>query len=373
MIPIFKPYITGNEKKYLLECAETEWFSARGPFVNKFEKKLSKYIGIKYALSTSNCTVALHLALKALNIGIDDEVICPALTFISPIHMVKLAGAKPVLVDIEEDTCNMDPKKIKESITKNTKAIIVVHAFGQPAKMDEILTIAKANNLYVIEDVAEAFGATYKNNYVGSFGDISCLSFFANKMITTGEGGMVLTNNIDIFDKLVSLREYGRNKKERYLYDDIGFNYRMTNMQAALGIAQIENFDNILEIRQKQFSLYCKLPLSIKEIKIRPSHNWSKSVHWLMTIKLEKQNIRDHIIKIMRQKGIELRAMIYPVYYSKPYLSLGDIMTFPITEKVSINSLHLPSATSLTEEDIIFIIDSLKVTINEILKKGFEL
>ena len=224
VIPIFKPIIAGNEKKYLQECVETEWFSARGPFVKRFEDKLSNYIGMKYGISTSNCTVALHLALKALDIGLGDEVICPALTFISPIHMVKLSGAKPVLVDIEEDTWNIDPEKVKESITNKTKAILVIHAFGHSAKMDKILNIAKENNLYVIEDVAEALGATFEDKNLGSMGHVSCFSFFANKIITSGEGGMALTNDVGLYEKMSSLREYGRNKEKRYLYDDIGFN-----------------------------------------------------------------------------------------------------------------------------------------------------
>jgi len=189
VIPIFQPSIVGNEKKYLMECADTGWFSALGPFVKEFEEKLSNYIGAKYGIATSNCTVALHLALKALDIGSGDDVICPALTFISPIHMVKLSGANPVLVDIEEETWNLDPLKIRQSITKNTKAIIVVHQFGQSAKMDQIIQIAEENNLYIIEDVAESLGATFKNRKLGSLGQISCFSFFANKMITSGDGG----------------------------------------------------------------------------------------------------------------------------------------------------------------------------------------
>jgi perosamine synthetase len=360
MIPIFKPYVVGNEKNYLQECVDSEWFSARGPFVESFENKLSNYIGVKYAVSTSNCTMALHLALKTLEIGIGDEVICPALTFISPIHMVKLAGAQPVLVDIEEDTWNIDPDKIQQSITNKTKAIIIVHSFGYPAKMKKILEIAKENNLYVIEDVAEALGAEFENKKLGSLGHISCFSFFANKMITCGEGGMVLTNDKIFYEKMSSLREYGRSKEEKYLYDDVGYNYRMTNMQAAIGVAQLENFEKILNIRDKQFSLYYKLLSKVKNVIIRPNHSWSNSVHWLMTVMLENQNFRDPLIDKMAKMGIELRKMIYPVYYSKPYLSIGDKKTFPITEEISLSSFHLPSSTNLTEKEIFYIVDSLR-------------
>lgn len=359
-IPIFQPSIVGNEKKYLIECADTEWFSARGPFVEKFEEKLSNYIGTKYAISTSNCTVALHLALKALDIGPGDEVICPALTFISPIHMVKLSGAKPILVDIEEKTWNLDPKKIKQSISKNTKAIIVVHAFGQSAKMDQIMRIAKENNLYIIEDVAESLGATFKNKKLGSLGQISCFSFFANKMITSGEGGMILTNDKKLFQKISSLREYGSNKDEKYIYDSIGFNYRMTNMQAAIGLAQLEKFDKILEKRNKQLLLYEELLSGIDDISTRPYGNIGKPVHWLMTLTIKKSNIRNRIIDLLLDKGIESRKMIYPAYYSKPYKSYGDGKKFPISEKISLNSMHLPSSTNLNDDKIYYIVNALK-------------
>ena len=365
VIPIFKPIIAGNEKKYLQECADTEWFSARGPFVKRFEDKLSNYIGMKYGISTSNCTVALHLALKALDIGLGDEVICPSLTFISPIHMVTLSGAKPVLVDIEEETWNLDPRKIEQSITKNTKAIIVVHAFGQSAKMDQIMRIAKENNLYIIEDVAESLGATFEDKKLGSLGQISCFSFFANKMITSGEGGMALTNDYTLFEKLSSLREYGSNKDEKYIYDHIGFNYRMTNMQAAVGMAQLERIDRIMKKRNKQLLFYEKLLSELDGVSIRPNGNNGESVHWLMTILIEKNNIRDKIIDLLFNKGIEVRKMIYPAYYSKPYESYGNGKEYPLTEKISLNSIHLPSSTSLKEEEIYYIVNALKQALKE--------
>jgi len=366
IIPIFQPIKAGNEKKYLQKCADTEWFSARGPFVKKFEDSLSEYIGMKYGVSTSNCTVALHLALKALNIGPGDEVICPVLTFISPIHMVKLSGAKPVLVDIEEETWNLNPLKIEQAITKNTKAIIVVHAFGQSAMMDEIIKIAKNNNLYIIEDVAESLGATFRKKRLGSLGIISCFSFFANKMITSGEGGMALTNDSKLFQKLSSLREYGSNNNEKYIYDDIGFNYRMTNMQAAVGLAQLEKFDVIMKKRDQQLLFYKKLISEIDNVCLRPYTKIGKSVHWLLTLLIKKDNARDKIIDSLFNKGIEARKMIYPAYYSKPYESYGNAKLYPIAEKISLNSFHLPSSTNLTMDEIKFIVDSLKETIREI-------
>jgi len=366
LIPIFQPIIAGNEKKYLQECADTEWFSSLGPFVKKFEDSLSKYIGMQYGVATSNCTVAIHLALKALNIGPGDEVICPALTFISPIHMVKLSGAKPVLVDIEEETWNINPREIEQSITKNTKAIIVVHAFGQSAKMDEIMQIAKINNLFIIEDVAESLGGTFNNRKLGSMGIISCFSFFGNKMITSGEGGMALTNDTKIHRKLLSLREYGTNRDEKYIYDSVGFNYRMTNMQAAVGLAQFEKFEMIIKKRDEQLSLYEELISEIDDIRLRPFTNTGRSVHWLLTILIEKDNTRDRIMDLLYRKGIEARKMIFPAYYSKPYKSYGNGSMYPISEKISLNSIHLPSSTSLSRDEIYFIVSKLKETLKEI-------
>lgn len=352
MIPIFNPYLKGNEEKYLIDCIRSEWISARGPFVTKFESSFAEYIGSEHSIAASNCTTALHLALKSLGIGPGDEVICPALTFISPIHMVALSGASPVLVDIEEDSWNLSPAKIKEAITERTKAILVVHSFGHAARMDEISDIAREKGLFVIEDVAEALGGTFQGKMLGSFGDISCFSFFANKMLTCGEGGMALTRQKPLFEKMASLREYGRSVDEKYLYDDLGYNYRMTNMQAAIGFAQLEKFEEILEIREAQYATYVNSLGESPHFAIRPRLDWGGSIHWFMTVKISKPGIRDELIRNLLAKDIELRKMIYPVYHSSPYSGLGNSSSFPISEEVSLNSVHLPSSTELSEADV---------------------
>lgn len=352
MIPIFNPYLKGNEEQYLTDCIRSEWISARGPFVSKFESSFAEYIGSDYSIAASNCTTALHLALKSLGIGPGDEVICPALTFISPIHMVTLSGASPVLVDIEEDSWNLSPAKIKEAITERTKAILVVHSFGHAARMDEISDIAQEKGLFVIEDVAEALGGTFQGKMLGSFGDISCFSFFANKMLTCGEGGMALTNQKPLFEKMASLREYGRSIDEKYLYDDLGYNYRMTNMQAAIGCAQLEQFEEILQIRETQYDNYVNFLGQSPHFMIRPRLDWGGSIHWFMTVKISKPGIRDELMRNLLAKDIELRKMIYPVYHSSPYASLGNSSSFPVTEEVSLNSVHLPSSTELSEAEV---------------------
>lgn len=352
MIPIFNPYLKGNEEKYLIDCIRSEWISARGPFVTKFESSFAEYIGSDYSIAASNCTTALHLALKSLGIGPGDEVICPALTFISPIHMVTLSGASPVLVDIEEDSWNLSPAKIKEAITERTKAILVVHSFGHAARMDEISDIAREKGLFIIEDVAEALGGTFQGKMLGSFGDISCFSFFANKMLTCGEGGMALTKQKPLFEKMASLREYGRSTDEKYLYDDLGYNYRMTNMQAAIGCAQLEKFEEILQIRETQYDNYVNFLGDSPHFMIRPRLDWGGSIHWFMTVKISKPGIRDELMRNLLAKDIELRKMIYPVYHSSPYASLGNSSSFPVTEEVSLNSVHLPSSTELSEAEV---------------------
>jgi len=216
-IPIFEPYFSGNEKKYLLDCIDTTWISSQGKYISMFEKALAEYHGVNHAIVTSNCTTALHLSLKALDIGPGDEVLCPDLTFIAPANMVILAGAKLVLVDIHHDTLTVDPALIEKKISKNTKAIIVVHQFGHAAHMDEIMAIAKKHQLKVIEDNAESIGGCYKGKLLGTFGDVSTYSFFGNKIITTGEGGALLTNNDETAIKCRELRDHGMNHKKNII------------------------------------------------------------------------------------------------------------------------------------------------------------
>ena len=249
MIPIFEPFFSGNEKKYLKDCIDSSWISSQGEYILKFEQSLSTFHGVKHAIATSNCTSALHLSLKALGIGPGDEVVCPNLTFIAPANMIVLSGAELVLVDIDKNTLTLDVKAFEKKINHKTKAVIVVHQFGHAAHMDEILEISKKHNLKIIEDNAESIGAFYKDRLLGTIGDISTNSFFGNKIITTGEGGAVLTNDDRIAIKCRELRDHGMNHKKKYHHVDLGFNYRMTNMQAALGLAQTEKLDIILQLR----------------------------------------------------------------------------------------------------------------------------
>jgi perosamine synthetase len=365
-IPISEPFLNGNEKKYVDQCMNTSWISSQGEFIPKFEEALANYHGIKYAVATSNCTSALHLALKSLNIGLGDEVICPDLTFIAPANMIVLSGAKLVLVDVNPSTLAINPKLIEAAITERTKAIIVVHQFGHAAPMDEILSIAQKNKLYIIEDNAESIGGKYKGKMLGTIGDVSCYSFFANKIITTGEGGAILTKNSKIAEKCRTLRDHGMSLGERYHHVDLGYNYRMTNIQAAIGLAQIEELDNILALRRKQMDIYYDLLKDTEGIFLRSFKEWCEPVHWMMTITLDRRYKRDQILINLREKGVDCRQMINPVHQAEHFKNQFNDKNFPNSIKISHQSLHLPCSTGLKENQIKFIVDSLRQSLDQV-------
>ena len=248
-ISLAQPQLNGNEYKYLMDAFLSTWISSTGKYVTQFEQKFAEYCGVSYGVATSNGTTALHLALAALGIGAGDEVIIPDLTFAATINAVLYTGATPVIVDIEEDSWCIDPEQMQKAITPNTKAVIPVHIYGQPCDMGRIIQIAQEHQLYIVEDCAEAHGAEWDHRKVGSFGVISCFSFFGNKVITTGEGGMCITDRKDLNDKMRMLRDHGMSRERKYYHEVIGFNYRMTNMQAAIGVAQLERIDQILDWR----------------------------------------------------------------------------------------------------------------------------
>lgn len=364
-IPVAKPFLNGNELKYVSECIATNWISSQGKFVNKFEDHFAKIIGAKYALSTSNGTTALHLALASLGIGAGDEVIVPTLTFIATANAVFYTGAHVTFVDSELDTWDISPLEIEKAVTNKTKAIIPVHLYGQPCKMNEIMEIAKKHSLYVIEDAAEAHGAKYKNRIVGTIGDIGCFSFYGNKIITTGEGGMLVTDNEKIYEKARILRDHGMSPEKKYWHTCIGFNYRLTNLQAAVGCAQLEQFDRILEFKKKAAKFYYKNLFGEDRITVPPENNWSESVYWMFSIVLNEGKIgsgkRDKIIKILSEHNIECRPFFYPIHKMPPY---KNIKTFHNAEYLSKNGISLPSYVGINENEIKNICDEVKLVLN---------
>jgi len=354
-IPVAEPEIGEDELQNVVTAIKSGWVSSKGPFIQKFEEKFSSYIGVKHGVATSNGTAALHLALTALQTKRGDEILVPALTFASVANTVLYTRAKPVFIDSHPDYWCINPSKVEEKITKKTKAIIPVHIYGNPCNMNSIMKIAKDHNLIVIEDCAEAHGAEYKDRKVGTFGDIACFSFYGNKIITTGEGGMCLTKDEDLAQKMSLLRDHGMNVKKRYWHEVIGFNYRMTNMQAALGVAQLEKIDNFLKRKRKIANIYNSFLRNVKGVVSHPKMPWAKNVYWLYSILIDSKAYgisRDKLMNKLAKKGVETRRFFYPMHLMPPYKKYALKQYFPTTEELSSNGINLPSSVNLTEKEI---------------------
>lgn len=311
-IPVAMPSLEGNELKYVTDAVLSTWISSSGSYINDFEKNFSNFIDMDYGVSTSNGTVALHLALLALGVGEGDEVIIPDLTFAATINAVLHANAIPVIVDVEKDSWCIDPDEIQKAISPRTKAIIPVHLYGQACDMSRIMSLAQEHKLFVVEDCAEAHGAMFENQKVGSFGEISCFSFFGNKIITTGEGGMCLTNSKDLDNKMRQLRDHGMSLSKRYWHDVVGYNYRMTNIQAAIGCAQVERIDTILqkrfEIEEKYKNIFEKFTFIESQVTFE---NRSK-VAWLVSATVDEKN-KEKLIEEFQNHQVDVRRFFYPL------------------------------------------------------------
>ncbi len=344
-IPVAAPDLKGNEFKYLVDAFLSTWISSTGVYINKFEENFSDFCDCKHGVATSNGTVAIHLALETLGVGKGDEVIIPDLTFAATINTVFHANATPVIVDVEEDSWCIDPKEIKKAITPNTKAIIPVHVYGQACDMEAIMAIAEKHNLYVIEDCAEAHGATVNGKKVGSFGDISTFSFFGNKVITTGEGGMCLTNSNQYNDKMRVLRDHGMSKQKRYWHDEIGYNYRMTNLQAAIGVGQLERIEEILEFRRSVERGYIDTLADFDFIQFEPHFEGRKRITWLVSA-LITNGKRDELIALMNEEKIDARPFFYPLGDMAPYKDY--VFSNTNSKKLSAMGVNFPTAQELT-------------------------
>jgi len=359
-IPVAEPLIGEKEKEYVMDCLDSGWISSKGKYVEQFEKAFSKYCNCKCGVSTSNGTTALHLALTAIGIKPGDEVIVPDLTFIATANTVRHCFAEPVFVDSEPETWNIDPNKIREKITEKTRAIIPVHLYGHPVDMDPILEIAEEKNLIVIEDGAEAHGALYKNKKVGSIGDLACFSFYGNKIITTGEGGMITTSNEELAETLRELKDHGMSRQKRYWHPNVGFNYRMTNIQAAIGLAQLEKIDDFISIKRKNTKFYNSLLENTTGIGPPPEAEWAKNVYWMYTILVQDdfKISRDELMKKLGEHGVDTRPVFYPMHKQPPYID--ELSDFKVAEKISRMGMNLPSSVTLSEEQINCIIEYIK-------------
>lgn len=350
-IPVGAPALIGNEKSYVMDCLESTWISSKGRYIEWFEKAFAEFCGVKHALSCCNGTAALHLALMALAVGPGDEVIVPSLTFVATANAVSYCGAKPIFVDSECETWNIDPRLIEQRITSRTKGIVVVHLYGHPADMDPILDIARKHQLFVVEDAAEAHGAMYKDRRVGSLADAACFSFFGNKIIVTGEGGMVCTNSDALACKVRQLKGQGQDPGRRYWFPVIGYNYRMTNIQAAIGLAQLEKIDWHIARRQEVASWYRDQLGHVPEVQFSPQRPWAESVYWMSSVVLESSSVeRDEVIRRMAEQGVETRPFFYPMHTLPPYVAVGG--NCPVAERLSRNGINLPSSALLAKAQV---------------------
>ena len=348
MIPIYQPYRAKNTKKYVNECLDSNWISSRGKFIEKFEDEFANFIGADDAVSVFNGTVALHLALVAIGIGEGDEVIVPTFTYIASVNTILQSGAKPVFVDCNIETLQIDVSKIKEKINSRTKAIMAVHLYGGCSELPTLRAICDEFGLLLIEDAAEAFGTYYDNQHAGTFGDVATFSFFGNKTITTGEGGMVIARDASIIERLRHLKSHSVSQEREYWHDCLGYNYRMTNIQAAIGLSQLEEADDILakkrEIGQFYIKLFDQLPPRLFNPKSPITNSW-----WLCSVLTRTPNERDQFRKHLSNNHIETRPF-FPLTHEMPHL--GRCGSFPISSVVSSTGINLPSFPDLSLQQL---------------------
>ncbi len=364
-IPVNEPLLNGNEKKYLCECIDTGWISSEGPFVKEFEQKISASVQRKYGIAVSNGTAALEVAVQALEIGAGDEVIMPAFTIISCAMALTKAGAVPVLVDSNIDTWNMNVEEIEAKITARTKAIMVVHLYGLPVEMDKVLDLAKKYNLKIIEDAAEMYGQTYNGSPCGGFGDISTFSFYPNKHITTGEGGMVVTDNEKLAERCRMLRNLCFKKDARYIHDEISDNYRFTNLQAAVGLAQLERTDEFLERKRAMGRYYTEALKDVQGLHLPvPKTEYADNIYWVFGLVLDKTVQTDNkaIQRLLADEGIGTRTFFWCMHEQPVYQKQGifEGESYPNAEYLARKGFYIPSGLALSEKQMECVVHKIK-------------
>ncbi len=358
-ISVAQPKLQGNERKYVIECLDTNWISSNGKFIGMFEDMFARFCGVKHAIATNNGTTALHLALVGLDLQPGDEVIIPTVTYIATANAVRYCGATPVLVDVCADTMNIDPAAIEGKITPRTKGIIPVHLYGHPAEMDAVNEIAARHGLWVVEDAAEAHGAEVRGRRVGSLGTCATFSFFGNKIVTTGEGGMITTDDDALAAKLRLFRGQGMDPQRRYWFPVIGYNYRMTNIQAAIGTAQMETVDVALADRHRLAGWYHEALAPLAGKLVLPAEaSWAKQVFWMYNVFLTDgdQHRRDDVMHQLDAANIETRPVFYPMHVLPPYL---EESTYPVADLWSQRGINLPTHQDLTRADVQRVADAL--------------
>lgn len=363
-IPVNEPLLDGNEKKYLAECIDTGWISSEGPFVKRFEKEFAARVGRKYGIAVTNGTAALDAAVEAIGIGPGDEVILPTFTIISCVLQIVRAGATPVLVDADPLTWNMDVAQIESKITPRTKAIMVVHIYGLPVDMDPVLELCQRYGLKLIEDAAEMIGQTYHGKSCGSFGDISTVSFYPNKHITTGEGGMILTDDDDLAEQCRELRNLCFKSGKRFVHERLGWNLRMTNLQAALGVAQLERLDEFLEKKRWIGRRYNDLLADLPGVQLPLAKTYAENIYWVYGLVLDDfvEFGAEEVMRRLANVGVGCRPFFYPMHQQPVLRGLGSFegVSYPVAERISQRGFYVPSGLALTEDQILRVADALK-------------
>jgi perosamine synthetase len=356
-IPVAEPALVGNEEAYVLDCLRSTWISSAGHYVRRFEIAFAEFCGVHHAVSCCSGTAALHLALLALGVGPGDEVIIPTLTYVAAANAVAYCGARPVFVDSDPYTWNLDPLLIEERITPHTRGIIAVHLYGHPVDMDAVLHIAEKYGLFVIEDAAQAHGAEYKGRRIGSLGHIATFSFYGNKIITTGQGGMAVTNDSQLAESMRQLRNQGGDASRPYWYPVVGYNYQMTNIAAAIGLAQLERVEWHLARRREVAQQYAQQLAAVYGIALQAQKQWSRSAHWMTGVVLGKHLAisRDSLMKELAEQGIETKPFFHPMHQLPMYDDRAQRPDYPVAEQLASRGICLPSSATLTEEDVVLV------------------
>jgi len=365
IIPVNEPLLDGKEKQLLAECIETGWISSEGPFVREFERKFAARMQRKHGVAVCNGTAAIDAVIEALDIGKGDEVILPTFTIISCIAQLVRNGAKPVLVDSDPVTWNMDSSQIEAKITSRTRAIMIVHTFGLPVDVYPILDIAKRHGLKVIEDAAEMHGQTYKGRPCGSFGDISIFSFYANKHITTGEGGMILTDDDQLAETCRSLRNLCFQPHKRFVHERLGWNLRMTNIQAALGLAQLERLDEFVQRKRKMGALYTELLKGVPGIQLPlPSTEYADNIYWIYGILIDESTGMDaeKVMNSLSLAGVTTRPFFYPMHLQPVFknMRMFENEQYHVAERLSKQGFYVPSGIALSDSQLVRVADAVK-------------
>ncbi|WP_434888838.1 DegT/DnrJ/EryC1/StrS family aminotransferase [Bradyrhizobium sp. HKCCYLS2038] len=355
-MPLYRPSLKGREKDYVNQCIDSSWISSRGVFVERFESAFGEFVGSRHATSVCNGTVALHLAMEALGLSAGDEVIVPALTYIASVNTILQTGAAPVFVDSLEQTWQLDPDDVRRRITPRTKAVMAVHLYGYPCDMDELVAVCDEHGLYLIEDCAEAFGTYYKGRHAGTFGDVATFSFFGNKTITTGEGGMVVARTKETLDRAFHLKTQAVSPDREYWHDAVGYNYRMTNVCAAIGLAQLENPHTVIA-RKRQIAAWYKEELHGLPLTMLGEPVDGQSSFWMCSIVLHDPDARQDLRGWLKNDNVETRPVFYPAH-TLPHCKTHD--RFPVAEMLSASGINLPSFPDLSHENVRSICSSIR-------------